>query len=58
MQLLRGKELDAIALKLGLIRRRKWFIFKESNSSLRSRVESRVNMICQGTLSVIGCTLL
>lgn len=55
IQLASGKELDAIALKLGLKRRRKWFIFKESDKSLRQRVDLRVQMICNCQISVLGC---
>ena len=55
IELASGKELDAIALKLGLKRRIKWFIFKESDKSLRQRVDLRVQMICNRQISVLGC---
>lgn len=55
IELAQGAELDAIALKLGLKRYRKWFIFKESDKSLRQRVDSRVQMICNHQISVLGC---
>lgn len=55
IELASGKELDAIALKLGLKRRSKWFIFKESDKSLRQRVDLRVQMICNRQVAVLGC---
>lgn len=55
IELASGKELDGIALKLGLKRRNKWFIFKESDKSLRHRVDLRVQMICNSEISVLGC---
>lgn len=55
IELASGKELDAIALKLGLKRHRKWFIFKESDKSLRQRVDLRVQMICNRQVCVLGC---
>lgn len=52
--LMKGKELEEIALKLGLKRRRKFIFFKESDKSLRSRIECRVCQISNKQLSVIG----
>lgn len=52
--LIKGKDLDALALRLGL-KRGKWFLFfKESDKSLRSRVECRVCQLSNKKLSVIG----
>lgn len=54
---IKGKELDNVAMKLGLRRKRYWFIFKESDKKLRSRCEQRVNQICRHKVSVLGCRL-
>lgn len=52
--MVKKKELDELALRLGL-KRRKWFLFiKESDKSLRLRLVERVRMISGGRLSVIG----
>lgn len=50
----KGKELDAIAKKLGLIRRKRWWFIKESDNSLRSRLECRVCQISNKELAVLG----
>lgn len=58
LELLKGSELDEIALKLGLIRRTKWWLFKESDRSLRDRLCSRVCEITDRKLSVLGVKVL
>lgn len=39
---MRGRELDDLAIRLGLIRRNVWWFIKESDASLRKRIECRV----------------
>lgn len=52
--MIKKKELDGLALRLGL-KRKKFFLFiKESDKSLRQRLVERVRMISGGRLSVIG----
>lgn len=55
IQLLRGKELDFIAQKLGLFRRKILWFFKETDKSLRKRLENRVYAISSRKLVVLGC---
>lgn len=50
----KGKDLDQIAIQLGLRRKRYFLFFKESDKKLRRRCEYRVQQICQRQLSVIG----
>lgn len=52
--LLKGRELDYIAFRLGLKRHRKFLIFKESDKNLRSRVNRRVEEVCSRKVSVLG----
>lgn len=52
---LKGRELDAIAFKLGLKRKKYWWIFKESDKKLRLRCEQRVNQITNRQVLVLGC---
>lgn len=51
---IKGRELDKLALKLGLKREKRFLFFKESDSSLRSRVECRVCEISNKRLSIPG----
>ena len=55
--LIKGKELDVYARKLGLIRKKRWWFFKESDRSLRERMACRVCQITNKQLSVLGVTL-
>lgn len=55
--LIKGKELDGLAWRLGLKRAKKFIFFKESDKSLRSRVECRVCQITDRKLSVLGVKL-
>lgn len=57
VQYVKGRELDQIAIKLGLKRNRYFLFFKESDKKLRCRCEHRVQQICQRKLSVLGCKL-
>lgn len=50
---IKGRELDSIALKLGLKRKKYWFIFKETDKKLRQRCEQRVHQITNRQISVI-----
>lgn len=52
--LVKGAELDYIALQLGLKRHRKFLIFKESDKHLRSRVNNRIEAVCNRQLYVLG----
>lgn len=52
---IKGRELDSIALKLGLKRKKYWFIFKETDKKLRQRCEQRVHQITNRQISVLGC---
>ncbi len=52
---IKGEELDVIALKLGLLRKKYWWIFKESDKKLRKRLENRVMQITNKEVSVLGC---
>ena len=52
---IKGRELDVLALKLGLKRKKFWWIFKESDKKLRLRCEQRVNQITNREISVLGC---
>lgn len=52
--LAKGKSLDSIAEKVGLVRQRKWWFIKESDDSLRRRVEERINQVLHSNLSIIG----
>ena len=49
-----GRELDALAGRLGLKREKKWWFIKESDASLRSRVECRVCQINHKQLTIPG----
>ena len=51
---MRGRELDALAKRLGLKRDKKWWFIKESDSSLRSRIECRVCQINSRQLTIPG----
>lgn len=55
LQQAKGPQLDFIALKLGLKRRRYFLFFKERDKSLRERILLRIQMICNRQLSVLGC---
>lgn len=52
---IKGRELDSIAIKLGLKRKKYWWIFKETDKKLRHRCEERVNQITNRQISVLGC---
>ncbi len=52
---LSGKELDCIAGRLGLKRRRHFWIFKESDKHLRARLETRVFQITSGEICCLHC---
>lgn len=54
---IKGKELDNLALRLGLRRQRILFLFKESDKNLRKRCEQRISLMCNGNLYVLGCKL-
>lgn len=55
--LIKGKELDDLALKLGLKRHKKFIFFKESDDSLRQRMACRVCQITSKQLAVLGVSL-
>lgn len=42
---IKGRELDSIAIKLGLKRKKYWWIFKETDKKLRQRCEEIVSQI-------------
>lgn len=52
--MMKGKELDGFALRLGLKRKKRFIFFKESDKSLRDRCCCRVCQITGGQLSVLG----
>ncbi len=52
---IKGRELDSIAIKLGLKRKKYWWIFKETDKKLRQRCEERVSQITNRQISVLGC---
>lgn len=52
---IKGRGLDVVALKLGLKRKKYWWIFKESDKNLRQRLEERVMQITNRQVSVLGC---
>lgn len=52
---IKGRQLDVVALKLGLKRKKYWWIFKETDKKLRKRLEDRVNQISSRQLCVLGC---
>lgn len=52
--MVKGKELDGLALRLGLKRKKRFIFFKESDKSLRERCCCRVCQITGGQLSVLG----
>lgn len=45
---IKGKELDGLVYKFGLKRHCKFFIFKESDTSLRLRLLDRINAVSGG----------
>lgn len=47
---LKGEQLDYVAYQLGLIRKRYWLFFRESDKSLRKRLENRVAQLCSSNL--------
>lgn len=53
--LIEGRELDALALKLGLKRKKVWWFIKEKDKSLRNRLEQRVFSICNSNLIPLNC---
>lgn len=52
---IKGRELNSIAIKLGLKRKKYWWIFKETDKKLRQRCEERVSQITNRQISVLGC---
>lgn len=52
---LKGRELDIIAKNLGIIRKKYWWIFKETDKKLRNRCVQRVQDLTSRRVSVIGC---
>lgn len=52
---IKGRELDNVALLLGLKRKTFWFIFKESDKKLRKRLSQRVSDVCNSNLIPIRC---
>lgn len=52
---IKGRELDSIAIKLGLKRKKYWWIFKETDKKLRQRCEERVRQITNRQISVLDC---
>lgn len=52
---IKGRELDVVALKLGLKRKKFWWIFKEGDKKLRSRCVDRIDLMTQRKVLVPGC---
>ena len=52
---IKGRELDVIALKLGLKRKKFWRIFKESDKKLRSRCIERIELMTRRKVLVPDC---
>jgi len=50
---IKGKELDALALKFGLKRHCKFFIFKENDTNFRLRLLDRINGVSSGKVRPI-----
>ena len=53
--LIKGKEADVIAERLGLRRKKVFWFIKESDKSLRSRMLNRVQQISNSNLRPIHC---
>ena len=52
--MIQKKELEGLALRLGIRRKKIWWFIQESDKSLRQRVVERVRMISNRQLAVLG----